>query len=93
MKRRLSPTFVCKFSDGQVTVMTVYGTPQKPDLARGIKLARFAYESRCKKQPPAITSAHFESNGTTLVEYDAAELAGACMGEQKRRARHEDHHG
>jgi hypothetical protein len=80
---RLSPAFVCRFSDGQTTGMTVFGTPQKPDLIRGIRLARFAYESRCKKQPPAIASAHFESNGTILVKYDAAELAGACMGEKK----------
>jgi hypothetical protein len=69
-----SPSFICEFIDKQVTVMTVHGKPQKPDLKRGIKLARFAYESRCKKKAPAIAAARFEHDGKMLVQYSADEL-------------------
>jgi hypothetical protein len=71
----ISSSFVCEFIDKQVTRMTVHGKPQKPDLKRGIKLALFAYESRCKKQAPAMVAARFEHNGATLAHYGADELA------------------
>ena len=38
-------------------------------------LARYAYESRTGRKPPAFTKAHFEQvDGTVLVSYSAIEL-------------------
>jgi hypothetical protein len=70
-----SPTFVCNFSDGEQTRMTVW-CGKGLDVARGVKLARYAYESRRKgKPPPPMTSATFVSrDGATLAKYDADEL-------------------
>jgi hypothetical protein len=48
-----SPTFVATFVDGEVTRMTVFTTPDYLDVERCKKLARYAYESRTKKTPPA----------------------------------------
>jgi glucose dehydrogenase len=57
----VSPTFVCNFSDGEQTRMTVW-CGNGLDVARGVKLARYAYESRRKgKTPPPMTSATFVS--------------------------------
>jgi hypothetical protein len=73
-----SPTFICEFSDGQTTVMTVFCRPEKLDLVRGIKLARHAYCSRTKReQPPQIEAARFESNGKILATYDAKQILEA----------------
>jgi hypothetical protein len=71
-----SPTFVCNFSDGEQTRMTVW-CGNGLDVARGVKLARYAYESRRKgKTPPPMTSATFVSapDGAMLAKYDADEL-------------------
>ena len=46
-----SPTFVATFADGEVTRMTVFGTPDDVDVERAKRLARYAYESRTKKTP------------------------------------------
>jgi predicted lipoprotein with Yx(FWY)xxD motif len=75
------PTFVCIFSDGEQTRMTVW-CRNGLDVARGVKLARYAYESRKGKTPPPMTSATFvSSDGATLTKYDADELAkAACDG-------------
>jgi len=70
------PTFICDFADGERTAMTVY-CREGLDVARGVKLAGYAYESRKGKRPPAIVSATFVSrdDGSTLATYDAALLA------------------
>ena len=69
-----SPTFVATFEDDVVTRMTVFGTPDDPDVERGKKLARYAYESRTKKPPPAFLKAHFEQAGVVFRAYSAVEL-------------------
>jgi hypothetical protein len=69
-----SPTFVVTFADGEVTRMTVFTTPDDLDVERGKKLARYAYESRTKKTPPAFLKAHFEHAGVVFRAYSAGEL-------------------
>jgi hypothetical protein len=70
-----SPTCVVTFEGGEVCRMTTWSAGGKPDLERGIKLARFAYESRRKRFPPGITAVHFEVDGVALVPYTAEEIA------------------
>jgi|EndMetStandDraft_8_1072994.scaffolds.fasta_scaffold05992_9 hypothetical protein len=71
-------TFICNFSDGEQTCMSVYGR-NGPDLARGLKLARYAYESRKGTTPPTIASASFVSrDGKTVATYAADEVAKAA---------------
>jgi hypothetical protein len=68
------PTFVCKFADGEKTRMTVH-CPNGLDVVRGVKLARYAYESRKQKAPPAILGATFFTwDGIKLMSYTADEL-------------------
>ena len=69
-----SPTFVATFADGEVTRMTVFGTPDDVDVERAKRLARYAYESRTKKTPPAFLKAHFEQAGVVFRAYSAVEL-------------------
>jgi hypothetical protein len=69
-----SPTFVATFVDNEVTRMTVFTTPDYLDVERGKKLARYAYESRIKKTPPAFLKAHFEQAGEVFKVYSAVEL-------------------
>jgi len=71
-----SPTFVCNFTDGEQTRMTVW-CGDGLDMVRGVKLARYAYESRRGKAPPIIASATFvsPSDGVTLAEYGANEFS------------------
>ena len=72
-----SPTFVATFEDGVVTgmtVFTVFTTPDDLDVERGKKLARYAYESRTKRPPPAFLKAHFEQAGVVFKAYSAVEL-------------------
>ena len=69
-----SPTFVATFADGEVTRMTVFTTPDDLDVERRKKLARYAYESRTKKPPPAFLKAHFEQDGVVFKAYSAVEL-------------------
>jgi hypothetical protein len=73
------PTFVCNFSDGQQTRMTIW-CRNGLDVARGVKLAHYAYESRMGKMPPAMTSATFVSSddGATLMMCTADELVKAA---------------
>lgn len=68
--RAESPTFIARFADGETTRMTVATPLDALDVRRGVKLARQAYESRCKRAPPAITEARFE-NGEVLATYRA----------------------
>jgi hypothetical protein len=72
------PTFVCDFADGEQTRMTVY-CGKGLDVARGVRLARYAYESRKRRAPPVILGATFVSSaGLTLMSYAADELAKAA---------------
>jgi hypothetical protein len=73
-----SPTFVCKFSDGQIVRMTVYHAVDRKsfNLPRGVRLARHAHRSRTRKSPrPKIVEACFvdPNDGTILCEYTADE--------------------
>jgi hypothetical protein len=72
------PTFVCNFDDGEQTRMTVHCRHDVLDVPRGVKLARYAYESRKGKTPPAMRGATFVSSddGTTLMLCSAVELNG-----------------
>jgi hypothetical protein len=75
-KDKSSPVFVARFCDGQVTRMTVH-CPDGLDAARGVRLAQWAYRSRMKREPPAITQAKFVSkDDQTLATYDEARLTG-----------------
>jgi hypothetical protein len=72
-----SPTFVAKFESGDsvvITRMTVHAPKDKLNLARGVRLARAAYESRTKQPAPAIVSAHYERDGEILESYDREAL-------------------
>ena len=71
-------TFICNFSDGEQTRMSVY-CHNGPDLERGLKLARYAYESRKGTTAPTIASASFVSrDGKTVATYAGNELAEAA---------------
>jgi len=69
-----SPTFVAAFTDGETVRMTTYCSPDDLDLERGKKLARFAYESRTGRTPPAFTEAHFECGGEVVEHYTREQL-------------------
>ena len=79
-----SPIFIARFVDGEVVRMTTYHDERKTlDLKRGVRLARWAYFSRKKQEPPMIESASFERiasfelDGETLATYTAEQLAEA----------------
>jgi hypothetical protein len=71
-----SPTFVGVFTDGETVRMTTYCSSGDLDLERGKKLARFAYESRTGKTPPAFAEARFEraNTGAVIATYSAIDL-------------------
>jgi len=72
-----SPAFIATFADGEITRMTTYTRLDKLNLRRGVRLARAAYESRTKHEPPAIIEARFERRGSEiLASYDAKQLEG-----------------
>ena len=70
----MTTTFVATFLDGQVARMNVFTSLKKLDMARGVRLARAAYESRMKQAPPAIIEAHFERNDEVLEHYTREQL-------------------
>jgi len=72
-----SPTCVVEFVDGEITRMTTWSATGKPDGRRGIRLARHAYRSRTGREPPAIKSMHFESEGGQLLPLTPEEIANA----------------
>ena len=80
-----SPIFIARFVDGEVVRMTTYHDDERKtlDLKRGVRLARWAYFSRKKQEPPMIESASFERiasfelDGETLATYTAEQLAEA----------------
>jgi hypothetical protein len=72
-----SPSFIAKFESGDsvvITRMTVHTPKDRLNLARGVHLARAAFESRMKKPAPAIVSAHYERDGEILENYDVEQL-------------------
>jgi hypothetical protein len=74
-----SPVFQCSFVDNVTVRMTTFcknGKNRKLDLARGKKLACYAYEQRIGKSPPDFKEAHFENEGVVLQAYSATELNG-----------------
>jgi hypothetical protein len=77
----VSPTFVAVFADGEVVRMTTFQqSGKKLDLARGVRLARAAYETRMKTASPALLEAHYERNGGDVLErYDAKQLTEAVL--------------
>jgi hypothetical protein len=75
-----SPSFIAMFADGQQTRMTVHTRLDQLDVGRGIRLARYAYESRTGHKAPEMTSARFESEGVTLATYSAEDLRKAAHG-------------
>ena len=69
-----SPTFVAIFADNETTRMTVFQFGKTLKLARGVRLARAAYESRTKKTPPPIVEARYERDGEILESYEREQL-------------------
>jgi hypothetical protein len=69
-----SPTFVATFADGEVTRMTVFTSCAKLSMARGVRLARAAYESRMKQAAPSIVQAHYERNDEVVEHYTLEQL-------------------
>src|SRR5262245_61589237 len=77
-----SPTVVSAFEDGEIVRMTTYSESGTPDLRRGIRLARAAYEGRRKRAPPALTSVSFESaEGHALLGHTISEIAAVAAEE------------
>jgi hypothetical protein len=70
----MAPTFVAKFSDGQITRMSTFCADGKLDLGRGVRLSCAAYEDRTNKNAPAISEGHFELDGEVLKTYTREEL-------------------
>jgi hypothetical protein len=73
----IAPSFVAHFADGTTTRMTVATPLARLDVARGVRLAQWAYRSRQGSEPPEIIEARFEQAETVLASYDAGALAGA----------------
>ena len=72
-KGSVGPTFVCEFSDGQITRMSTYTSLTRLDWERGVRLSQAAYQSRWRKRelapvPPTIVAAHFEQDGKVLAQ-------------------------
>ena len=86
-----SPTFIATFADGEVTRMSVFTQRDRLNHARGVRLARIAYESRCKHPAPAIIEARYEHEGSIVETYDAEQLGQPRdhrdRGSGRRRAR------
>lgn len=73
----IAPTFVAHFADGTTTRMTTATSLARLDVARGVRLAQWAYRSRQRSEPPEIVEARFEQAETILASYDADALAAA----------------
>lgn len=69
-----SPIFVAEFTGGEETRMTVFTSLKKLDVERAVRLARHAFRSRMKQEPPPILKAHFASGGRILQTYSAVDL-------------------
>ena len=78
MANHSSPTCVVEFADGETVRMTTWSANGKPDLRRGIKLAHATYESRTKRELPAITALHFETaDGENVEQFTVEQIAKA----------------
>ena len=80
-KKRVGPSFVAEFADGEVTRMSTYTSLTRLDWARGERLAQAAHQSRWRTRhrthtlhlnlvapaPPAIIAMHFEQDGVVLA--------------------------
>ena len=74
----MTTTFVATFLDGEVTRMSVSSSLKKKlDMARGVRLARAAYESRKRQAPPPIVEAHYERDDEVLEHYTREQLDSA----------------
>jgi transcriptional regulator with XRE-family HTH domain len=90
-KHGVGPTFVCEFSDGTITRMSVSTSLARLDWDRGERLSIAAYQSRLRAQyrklngkpcpvdlipvPPAIVSARFERDGVMLAQRNGGGVA------------------
>jgi hypothetical protein len=75
----LSPTCLVAFADNEVTRMTVWNG----NIARAVRLARAAYESRKKRPAPNIIAMQFfqvDGEPTTLMTGMGLGLALALTG-------------
>jgi hypothetical protein len=73
----MSAVFVATFANREVTRMTVFtSSREKLDMARGVRLARAAYESRMKQAAPPIIQAHYERNDEVVEHYTREQLDG-----------------
>ena len=86
------PTFCARFNDGtEVRMTTWHANLETLDLRRGIRLARYAHETRAHNRKrhtgfhhlfeppykaPGLSNARFEDeDGAVLAEYTAEQLA------------------
>ena len=76
-KKRVGPTFVAEFADGESTRMSVFTSLKKLDWDRGERLSQAAWEARWRTRerrpywvvapvPPPIIAMHFEQDGVVL---------------------------
>jgi hypothetical protein len=70
----MSAVFVATFADCELTRMTVLTSPGALNMARGVRLARAAYESRKRQAPPPIVEAHYERDDEVLEHYTREQL-------------------
>jgi hypothetical protein len=70
----MSAVFVATFADREVTRMSVFTSLKKLDMARGVRLARAAYESRMKQVASPIVEAYFERNDEVVEHYTREQL-------------------
>jgi hypothetical protein len=107
------PTFVCNFSDGEQTRMTVHcgegrevvSGDIKLDMPRGVKLARYAYESRKGKTAFLNEIARcfgavprdqiiLRHKGTATMAYEHKDNSGSVfVNDQKTEENHPDRSG
>lgn len=72
--KRVGPTFVATFADGEVTRMSTFTDLENLDWGRGQLLSEAAYESRARRKDrswrgpmPLIVRSHFEQDGVVLA--------------------------
>jgi hypothetical protein len=75
--------FVARFSDGEVTRMTVWCNKGELDWERGRNRARHAWQTRDRRRridtmednaPPEITECHFEMADGEIIRESGAEI-------------------
>jgi hypothetical protein len=74
--KQTDPIFIAEFENGHQTCTAVFCPPDKLDPARGLLLARKAFERLMGRPPPfPIVRARFEFNEVVLANYDRAAIA------------------